>query len=390
MTAAIQALSILATASILLQVYHFMIYPVLVEVLSRWRRPSRPPMKPDASVSLIILAFNERGVIIEKLQNSIALAPPPQEIIIVADGSEDGTDELADRFHSTTARIRVLFDPVRRGKAAAMERGVEAANGEILLFSDANAIYAKGTVAAICRGFDRDEVAVVSGVKHIIKEEAADRDGVAASDGLYWRLEHALRVAETRLGCTVAVVGEVLAVRSSDWVPIPKDVVNDDAWIAMSAIARGYDVVCVPEAESWERASQTGAEEVARRRRINAGRLKMVLRNDIWPISRPWPLFAFVSHKILRLFLPVFFVVSLVGSLALCFLIGSATWILISALHLLFLLFGLLGATNSSFLGSWAGARLSAHILRSYWAVTLAFWDVAKGRDFILWDKIAR
>ena len=233
-------------------------------------------------------------------------------------------------------------------------------------------------------------MAVVSGVKHIVKEGVSDRDGVAASDGLYWRLEQALRVAETRLGCTVAVVGEVLAVRSCDWLPIPKGVVNDDAWIAMSSIARGYSVVCAPKAESWERASPTGREEMARRRRINAGRLKLALRTDIWPMSRPWPLFAFVSHKILRLLLPVFFFVSLFGSLGLCFLTGSTSWILIAALHVFFLFFGLLGTTKHSFLGSWAGARLFAHILRSYWAATLALWDVAMGRDFVLWDKIAR
>lgn len=375
---------------IFLQVYHFVLYPALISVAARFA--SKPESTPSdvQLVSLVISAFNERGIIEEKLANSAALSPLPCEIIVVADGSDDGTERVAEEFSTNKLPVRVIFDPVRRGKAAAMQRGFAASSGDVLLFSDANAMYSVDTIGAVIRAFDRERVAVVSGVKHVFAPRERDGDGVAASDGLYWQLERTIRLNETRLGCTVAVVGELLAIRRRDWTGIPDGIVNDDSWLAMSAIARGRDVVCAPEAESWEASSTTGVDEIVRRRRINAGRLKLVFRREIWPLSRPWPLLAFVSHKVMRLFLPILFVFGLVGSAALALWVGSSIFCALAALHFAFLLLGSVGLFGRGSLKSWIGSQISAHILRSYWAAFLAFWDIMKGRDFVLWEKIAR
>ncbi|WP_413717406.1 glycosyltransferase [Silicimonas sp. MF1-12-2] len=386
----IWALGSLVLVCIFLQAYHFVLYPIGIALAARMAPVRRAAGAEGGSVSLIISALNERGIIVKKLENSVSLEPPPLEIIVVADGSDDGTETVAEAFESVQIPVKVLFDPVRRGKASAMQRGVEASSGELLLFSDANAIYGKNAIEAIRLGFDRESVVVVSGVKHVLARGATDKDGVAVSDGVYWRIEKRLRVDETRLGCTVAVVGEILALRREAWRPIPKAVVNDDAWIAMSAICHGGDVICAPDAESWEEASPSGPEEFKRRRRINAGRLKLVMDREVWPLQRLWPLFAFVSHKVLRLFLPFLFMIGLVAASAVALATGSIFFGTLVVLHLIALSVGLIGMTGVAPFGTWIGARVAAHILRAYLAAALAFFDVLKGRDFVLWEKIAR
>jgi poly-beta-1,6-N-acetyl-D-glucosamine synthase len=374
------------------QAYHYILYPALLGILvalrgARGRRP--PEARPSAT--LIISAFNEAGVIAKKIDNSLALDPPPLEILVVADGSDDGTEQVAARYAEADERVRVLFDPERRGKAHAMNRGAEAAHGEVLVFSDANAFYARNAVSALLDAFSDPDVGVVSGSKTMRDFDDEPEALLTASDGLYWRYESFIRRKESELGATVASVGEIVAVRRADWRPIPAGTVNDDAWITMTNLARGRDVRYAPDAVSWERPSGSAAEERTRRRRINAGRFKLIAQPGVWPWRRPFVLLAFLSHKVLRLALPFLMIGGGVANLLLVALY-DAHWVFVAtlAVQLAGFLLAIAGYVADRTGRRWKLAHLAFHLVQSNLTVLAGLFDVLRGQQFTVWKKPAR
>jgi len=115
-------------------------YPIFIALLARWRpRPHRrEPL--ELPVTLIVPAYNEEAVIAAKLENLLALEYPAalREIIVVADGSTDRTVEIVAGYAGKG--VQLLYQPERQGKIAAMNRAAPQAHGDILIFSDANAM----------------------------------------------------------------------------------------------------------------------------------------------------------------------------------------------------------------------------------------------------------
>lgn len=379
--------------AVFLQIYHFLLYPAAVWMLSRLR-PSRAAgaRTEGFSVSVIICAFNERGIMGDKIRNTRALDPAPFEILVAADGSTDGTDLAAREAGAGDVPVRVLFEPARRGKSAAMNRGAARARGDILCFTDANAFLSPDALGHLVAPFADPSVAVASGAKHVTDDEAAGPVGLAHADGLYWKYESLIRESESRLGATVASVGELIAVRRRDWTAIPDGVVNDDAWITMHALARGRNARYARRAESRETASADSAAEAARRRRINAGRVTLLMRRDVWPLRRPFVLLAFLSHKVLRLALPFLFAIGLLASLLLVAMgagLASMPGLLLAA-HLLVLALATVGAGGKDGGKLRKLAAIAHHVLSSYLAAAFGVWDALAGRKHVLWEKADR
>jgi cellulose synthase/poly-beta-1,6-N-acetylglucosamine synthase-like glycosyltransferase len=247
----------------------------------------------------VIAAYNEEAVIATKIEESLALDYPPEhlEIIVAAEGSNDSTPAIAESY--ADRGVRALWHPERRGKMAALNRATAAATGDVVVFSDANCRYRPDALRHMAGPFADASVGVVTGHKTVLAD-----DGLGYSEGLYWRYESVIRKAETRLGCSLGVNGEIFAVRRSLFSPAPAWVVNDDAWIAMEVIRAGYRVVYNERAVSMEKVSATAAEESERRTRIIAGHLRQYSRSSSYPWRRPVVMWQLVSHKLLRPVVP--------------------------------------------------------------------------------------
>ena len=289
-----------ALASFGLIAYMHAGYPALIWVLGRLRR--RPvhtaPITPP--VVLIIAAYNEADVIGAKVTNSLALDYPPTllRIVVVCDGSTDDTARVARE--SGGHRVTVLEGRERLGKGAALNRGVNATDQPIVVFSDANAMYSPNALRALVATFNDPAVGLASGFKTVTRDPHVVGDG----EGAYWSFESFLRRAETATGSTVAVVGEMLAIRRECFTPIPPRVISDDAYSCMSVLRAGRRVVFVPEAVSVEHSSATHAAEVVRRRRLAVSRFELLFSPSQWPWRHPLVLVELVSHKFLRLLSP--------------------------------------------------------------------------------------
>jgi len=301
-------ITILTLIFVALIVYVYVGYPVLIFLLARLVKRTEPQQGATPKVSLIIAAYNEEEVIQEKIENSLKLNYPEGllEIIIAADGSSDSTGEIANRYKEQG--VVTLTSTERRGKSAALNRGVSLANGEILVFSDANAFYHEDTIHNIVKHFANERVGSVSGKKTVVQGDST----IGESEGFYWKYESTIKKMETKTNSTVAVVGEMFAIRKSIYPSIPEHVINDDAYLAMYVLANGYHVVYEPAAYSWETPAVSASEENIRRRRINAGRYQLMIEYfHLWRKIPPLGLFKLISHKFFRLLLPFFMALAL-------------------------------------------------------------------------------
>ncbi len=281
--------------------YTYAGYPLLLALLSRRRPKPQPYPFHTPSVTLLITAYNEEQIIGDKIENALALDYPRDclQILVADDGSVDRTAEIVRSF--AARGVELVQHPPRRGKLAALNRAVPDARGDILMFSDASNFYNREMLQEIVRPFADPTVGAVSGAKVVRRG-----DGVLGeSEGAYWKYESFIKEQETRLGCCTSATGEILAIRSELFEPPPDHIINEDFFIGMQIVRRGYRIVYAPRARSSERVSASAQAEVERRARIIAGRYQALAEwQRLLPFHRPGLVWQVVSHKFLRPFVP--------------------------------------------------------------------------------------
>lgn len=284
-------------------VYTYAGYPVIAMLAARWRtRPVASDENHRPTVSLIIAACNEEKTIREKLENTLRLTYPRAflEVIVVADGSSDGTAAIVSEYSGRG--VRLLHQPERQGKTAALNRAVAASTGEILLFSDANTDYGPDTIERIVCNFADGDVGGVSGRKIVLEDTTRDAtDGEAA----YWTYESWLKVCESRAGSIVTADGEIFAMRRCLFAPMPRTIVHDDMYLTLSIVDFGSRVIYEPRATSGECASRTLYDEFHLKVRYASAGYQIVssFRRMLLP-PRSWFAVQFLSHKVLRWLAP--------------------------------------------------------------------------------------
>ncbi len=300
--------------SSLLVVYTFAGYGILITVLARFiRRPVRFEQLTPA-VSLIISAYNEDKVIAEKIKNCFAVDYPCEllELIVVADGSNDRTAEIVQTF--ATRGVRLLHEPTRRGKIAAMNRAVPLANGEILVFSDADAMLEPQAIRMLVANLADPKVACVGGEKRIRQGTSVQAKG----EGAYWHYEAYLKRLDSNLNTAIGAIGELFAIRRELYRAMDEDLLIEDFVVTMYLVAAGWRVVYEPRAITWENASPSLVGEWQRRVRMAAGGFQAIgrLKRMLNPM-RGFASFQYISHKVLRWLSPFFMIAAFSANLGL-------------------------------------------------------------------------
>ena len=227
------------------------------------RRPVRSAAI-EPSVSIIIAARNEAADIGRRLENLAALDYPRDrlEVVIASDGSEDATAAIVARWAERGVR---LLDLPRVGKADALNAAVAASTGEILVFSDANSMFAPDAVRALVRRFADPEVGGVAGDQRY--EAAATGDALAEGERGYWDLDRLLKIAESRAGNVVSATGAIYAIRRSLFRPVATGV-TDDFYTSVQVVAQGRRLVFARDAVAFEPPAKSGGDEFGRKVRI--------------------------------------------------------------------------------------------------------------------------
>ncbi len=365
--------------------YHYLGYPALLWLLAKIQPRPIQVGAYQPPVSLIISAYNEAAVIREKIENSLQLDYSQLEIILISDGSDDETAEIAQGF--ARQGIISLHQPERRGKGAAMNRAARQATGEILVFSDANAFYLPDAISKIAGNFNDPAVGCVTGKKTVRREKGTAGEG----EGLYWRYESAIKTWESALNSTAGVVGEMIALRRQMFQPIPAGVINDDVYLGLFTQRAGYRVAYEPQAISWERPSASMDDDMARRRRMTAGRFQAFFKPSWWPLNNPIGFFMLVSHKFLRLLLPFFMIGALAGNIGM-WLAGDMPAFFEFALIAQLLFYGLAGF---GWLGDkigrkWKLSGVAYYIVSGNLSSLAGLSRYLSGKQTPLWQKAAR
>ncbi len=313
--------------------YTYIGYGILLYILVRIKETvkkktirSFPASLPD--VTLFITAYNEEDIVRQKMENCRNLSYPADKlrIVWVTDGSDDHTNERLAAYED----VSIFFTPERKGKTAALNRGMQYVSTPYVVFTDANTMLNTEAIKEIVRCFSNPKVGCVAGEKRVDTQSA---QGATAGEGFYWKYESALKDLDDRLYSAVGAAGELFAIQTRLFEQMPSDTLLDDFILSLRIAAKGYKIAYCKEAYATETASLNMKEEEKRKIRIAAGGLQSVWRlKGLFNIFRYGMLsFQYISHRVLRwtltplmlfLLLPVNLILALSGN---PFYIGTLT-----------------------------------------------------------------
>lgn len=287
--------AVLAVVCFALFFYPYLIYPLVLRAMNRKPVQAAPA---DFSVSLLFCAYNEVEALPHKIDNLRKLRErtPKLEILAYDDNSNDGSSELLEQAADV---VTVIRGAGRTGKAAGMKRLAALAQGEILIFTDANVILAPDGIANLLHYYADPEVGGVCGTLRYSSDPAS---ATAQVGTWYWRLDEDLRLHESATGDVMGADGSIFSTRKSLYPSFP-DTVLDDFTVSMSVIFAGHRLISAPDVIAYERSVARRDEEMRRKIRIGARAFHthLHLRNQIRGMT-PRNRFKYMSHKLLRWF----------------------------------------------------------------------------------------
>jgi cellulose synthase/poly-beta-1,6-N-acetylglucosamine synthase-like glycosyltransferase len=282
-------------------VFSYILYPVIIAAMAYFKKYDKTKSYDEKNlptVTLFIAAYNEANFVEEKVKNIQSLLYPKEKlkILFVTDGSNDGTNIILEKYKS----IQVLHNEERKGKTAAINRGMKYVNTEITVFSDCNTKMNPDALKKLIQPFSNAIVGCVAGEKRIVSFQ---KDiAVNSGEGLYWKYEAFLKSKESKIHSSAGAAGELFAIRTSLFENVDESVILDDFVISMSIALKKFKIKYVPDAFSIETASASIKEELKRKIRISSGAFQAVniTKSLLNPFKCGMLSFIFFSHKFLR------------------------------------------------------------------------------------------
>jgi cellulose synthase/poly-beta-1,6-N-acetylglucosamine synthase-like glycosyltransferase len=293
-----------------LVVYAYLGYPLLL--FCRGGIHGKPVAKSAGHrerVSVVVAARDESERIVDRVRDLLRqdYPVPLLEIVVVSDGSQDGTAarvrEMVERDDNGAAgRVKIVDYAPAAGKPTALNAGVGAAAGDVVVFADARQTFDARAVRELVSNFADPEVGCVSGELLFLEDSASQ---IKADMGAYWRYEKGIRKAESRSGSVVGATGAIYAVRRVLRPPLPPQTILDDVLTPLEVVLEGYRTVFDGSALAYDAVSKDIAQEWKRKVRTLAGNWQLLsLRPSLLsPLANPlW--WRFLSHKVCRLLVP--------------------------------------------------------------------------------------
>ena len=343
-------LKVLFWICLIICVYTYVGYGILLYLLVLLKRlikgaPQQAELPNDQAlpdVAFMVCAYNEQDVVEMKMQNIHDFDYPKEKlhVIWVTDGSTDDTNERLKAYPD----VEVVFSPERRGKTAALNHGISQVKSEITVMTDANTLVNREAIREIVRCMQNPQVACVAGEKRVMSRHEGEI--AAEGEGLYWKYESALKRLDSELYSAMGAAGELNAIRTKLYEPMPEAALLDDFVMSMKLVEQGYKIAYTSKAYAMEYGSANLEEESKRKRRIAAGGLQSSwwLRSMMNPFKNPIVVFQFVSHRVLRWSITPIALMALIPlNVALVMMKGGTVYTIIWILQILFYLAALGG-----------------------------------------------
>ena len=266
---------------------------------------SRLPRAASSTVSVGVgvCAHNEERNI-SKLLGVLTSISLFETITIVSSGSTDATDQIVRERCLVDPRVQLIVEKDRGGKTSAINTLIERCHCDILVFVSADTIPTASGVLSLLRQFDDPNVAAASGRPIPVNP----KKGFGITTHIMWAAHWNFLWNLSKRGKLAHISGEMCAITSRVMRNIPRDIINEDAYIALTAALMGFRSVFDPNAIVYMKAPSNVIELFEQRRRVIAGHKQVFVRTGLMPTVLPISWFkhptAFVktSASILRQF----------------------------------------------------------------------------------------
>lgn len=313
-------------------------YPILLLGLSALiRRPISKEPHITPFVTILIPVRNGETLIDKKIRNTFDLDYPPDrfEVMVVSDGSTDNTGRIVKTHKRSYLRLIEL--PEHKGKAEALNIGANESRGEILLFTDADAMLEQQALKLMVPYYATPEIGGVVGLRTIVHDKAQLKE----AQKKYIEFDSRIKLLESRIGSVTSGDGKIYSIRKSLFQPVAEGV-TDDSYVCLNVIRQGYRFVFEPGAKAEIQVpSRTETHEISRRRRIISRSLYgLYLNRELFnPFRHGLYSLQLFTNKVLRRLLPLFLMMIIVTNLVLVWF--HSFWLLFLAPQLFFYIFAL-------------------------------------------------
>ncbi len=312
-------MSILVWICLLALLHTYLFYPLLLKSLSLRSKPLDNFFLPEddwPKIHILMSLYNEEKVIARKLETLLSQSYESQKINIWigSDCSNDGTNEIVQRYADQYEQIHFFPFSVRQGKPGVINALFEKLNqipniqDDLLLLTDANVFLSPQVLSSLAKHFKDPQIVLVDA--HMV-HTGMQEEGISKAENQYISLEVLLKHWEGLVwGKMLGPFGGCYMMRASHFEKVPPNFLVDDFFIAMKALQKGGKAINELEAICHEDVSHDLRVEYRRKKRISAGNFQNLVHfaNLWWPPLKPLS-FAFFSHKILRWWGPFFLLI---------------------------------------------------------------------------------
>jgi cellulose synthase/poly-beta-1,6-N-acetylglucosamine synthase-like glycosyltransferase len=373
---------VMAVAAFLL-LYVYAGYPLLLALIGLFVRGKRPEQGHYPLLSVLIAAYNEEDAIAEKLNQTLALEYPKDklEVLVLSDCSSDKTDEIVKSYPDS--RVRLVRMAERRGKTSAQNFGIREARGEVVVFSDATAIYHPKALAYLATNYQDPKVGAVSGRYKYFDPEDESPTGLGSS--AFWNYENLIKMMQSKIQTITGCCGCIYSVRKVAYTDLPDDIISDLVQ-PLQVIRKGYKVLFEDRALAYEETTKSTKEEFSMRVRVvtRAMRGLLSVSDVLKPWKFAWPAFQLWSHKVLRWMVPLFLVAIFVSNL---FLLDSPVFRTLMAAQLAFYAAALLNMMLPLH-RAWKPMGIPLFFCTLNAAALFSMIELSRGKKYVTWQTV--
>jgi cellulose synthase/poly-beta-1,6-N-acetylglucosamine synthase-like glycosyltransferase/spore germination protein YaaH/peptidoglycan/xylan/chitin deacetylase (PgdA/CDA1 family) len=282
-----------------------LVFLAVLALVHRFREGGRMPADLDPEtgplVSVLIPCFNEEKVIAASVARILESRWTRLEVVVLDDGSSDGTSAEVEKHFADDPRVRLLRFP-NGGKALALNKGLDQVKGEIVVALDADTLFPPSTIPRLVRWFADPRVGAVAGNALVGNR----RNIVTRWQALeYVTAQNLERRALAALGAVTVVPGAVGAWRRSALERLggyPSDTLAEDQDLTMAVQTAGWRVEFDPDARAYTEAPETVAGLLKQRFRWSFGTLQCIWKHRSATFNTKRPILGFVALPQIWLF----------------------------------------------------------------------------------------
>jgi cellulose synthase/poly-beta-1,6-N-acetylglucosamine synthase-like glycosyltransferase len=369
--------------AVFLLFYVYAGYPLLLALVGLFVRRPRAEAGYTPKISVLIAAYNEEEAIERKIQQTLALEYPhgKLEVLVLSDCSIDRTNEIVDAFPDS--RVRLVKMPERRGKTYAQNHGVKEATGEVIIFSDATAIYHPKALLYLACNYQDASVGAVSGRYQYF--DPGEQSPTGLGSVAFWNYENLIKKMQSRIRTITGCCGCIYSVRKTAYTELPADIISDLVQ-PLQAIKKGYRVLFEDRALAYEETTQSTGEEFSMRVRVvtRAMRGLLSVSDLLMPWKFAWPAFQLWSHKVMRWMVPLFLIILLAANLA---LLDSPLYRVTLAMQLFFYVAALLNMLLPLH-RQWKPLGIPLFFCTLNAAALVSMLEICRGRKYVTWQTV--